>query len=226
VNASEHRRWEEELAAYALGALEPDETEAVEAHLAGCERCRADLRWLEPAVEVIPESVPQVTPPPGLRADLMAVVTREARAEERRRSPAGWRSWLLRPATAVAAALAVVAGLVGYSLRGEDEGPVVSEVEVAPRVEGAVAVLEHEGDAGTLRVGNVPELEGGEVYQVWIARGDSVEPSTAFRPDANGAAAANIPSGLDGADQVMVTQEPQAGAEEPSSDPIFTAVLD
>jgi anti-sigma factor RsiW len=226
VNTTEHRRWEQELAAYALDALEPEETEAVEAHLAECERCRDDLRWLEPAVELIPESVSQVTPPPSLRADLMAVVNREARAEERRRSPAGWRSWLLRPATAVAAALAVVAGIVGYAVRGDEEGATVSEVEVAPRVEGAVAVLEHEGDAGTLRVGNAPELDGGEVYQVWIARGDSVEPSTAFRPDANGAAAANIPSGLDDADRVMVTREPSAGAQEPSSDPIFTAALD
>jgi anti-sigma factor RsiW len=226
VNGSDHRRWEEELAAYALGALEAEETEAVEAHLADCDRCRADLRWLEPAVEVIPESVPQLSPPPSLRADLMAVVNREARAEERRRPQTGWRSWLLRPATALAAALAVVAGIVGYTLRGEDEGSVVSEVEVAPRVEGAVAVLEHEGDAGTLRVGNVPELEGREVYQVWIQHGDSVEPSSAFKPDANGAAAANIPSGLDGADQVMVTREPKPGAQEPSTDPIFTAELD
>jgi anti-sigma-K factor RskA len=226
VNRSEHRPWEEELAAYALGALDTEEAEVVEAHLAGCERCRADLRWLEPAIELIPESVPQVSPPPSLRADLMTVVNREARAEERARSPARWRSWLLRPATALAAALAVVAGIVGYSLRGEEEGPAVSEVEVAPRVEGAVAVLEHEGDAGTLRVGNVPELEGDEVYQVWIRHGDSVEPSSAFRPDADGAAAANIPSGLEDADQVMVTREPRAGAQEPSADPILTAELD
>jgi anti-sigma-K factor RskA len=226
VNDAEHRRWEEDLAAYALGSLERDEAEVVEAHLAGCERCRADLRWLEPAVGVIPESVPQLTPPASLRQGLMDTVTREARAEERSGSRTGWRSWLLRPATALAAVAALVAGLVGYSLRGEDEGPVVSEVEVAPRVEGAVAVLEHEGDAGTLRVGNVPDLEPKEVYQVWIERGGSVAPSSAFRPDAGGSASAEIPSGLEDADAVLVTREPRAGMQEPSSEPVLTAELD
>jgi hypothetical protein len=226
MNESEHRRWKEDLAAYALGALGPEEASAVEVHLAGCERCRADLRWLEPAVEVIPESVVQVSPPPRLRESLMAVVNREARAEEKRRSPARWRSWFLRPATALAAAAAVLAGIVGYSLRGEDEGPVVSGVEVAPQVEGATAVLEREGDAATLRVDNAPELEGGDVYQVWVRHGDSVEASSAFRPDAGGAAAANIPSGLEDADAVLVTREPRAGLDAPTTDPIFTAELD
>jgi anti-sigma-K factor RskA len=226
VNDAEHRRWEEDLAAYALGALEPQQVPALEAHLAECERCRADLRWLEPAVEVIPESVAQLSPPPSLRANLMEIVNREARAEERRSSRAGWRSWVLRPATALAAAAAVIAGLVGYSLRGEDEAPVVSGVEVAPQIEGATAVFEREGDAGTLRVDNAPDLEGDEVYQVWIMRGDAVEPSSAFRPDAGGAAAANIPSGLEDANAVLVTREPRAGMDQPSSDPIFTAELD
>jgi anti-sigma factor RsiW len=228
MSAPEHNRWEEDLAAYALGALEPEESGAIEAHLADCERCRADLRWLEPAVEVIPESVVQVATPPRLKGNLMEVVTREARAEERRRSPARWRSWVLRPATALAAAAVVLAGIVGYSLRGEDEGPVTSQVpvEVAPRMEGAVAVLEREGDSGTLRVANVPPVEGGEVYQLWVRHGNSVEPSSAFRPDAGGAAAANIPAGLEDADSVLVTREPRAGMDEPSSEPIFTADLD
>ena len=74
----EHRRWRAELAAYLLGSLEPDEIEALEGHLEGCERCRDELRWLQPAIDVIPASVPQVEPPPGLRARLMAEVRSDA----------------------------------------------------------------------------------------------------------------------------------------------------
>ena len=35
----------------------------VEAHLAECEHCRAELRWLEPSVEVLADSVTQLAPP-------------------------------------------------------------------------------------------------------------------------------------------------------------------
>ena len=41
----------DDLAAYALGALEPERgARASSEHLESCEDCRADLRWLAPAV--------------------------------------------------------------------------------------------------------------------------------------------------------------------------------
>jgi anti-sigma-K factor RskA len=226
MNEAGHRSWEEDLAAYALGALDDDEVAAVEAHLDECERCRADLRWLRPAVEVLPESVVQVDPPPRLRGRLMGVVRKEARREARRAARAerrpGWWGWALRPATALAATAIVVAGIAGYALRGGDGGP---DDTVRVEARGAVAVLERDGDSGTLRVSDMPALRGEEVYQVWIRSGAEVQPSSAFRPDESGAATATIPGELEGADAVMVTREPRAGREVPSSPPIFRASL-
>ncbi|HWC08565.1 MAG TPA: zf-HC2 domain-containing protein, partial [Solirubrobacterales bacterium] len=66
--------WFDQLAAYALGALEPGEATEVEAHLAECDRCRAHLRWLEPALQVLPESVERIEPPKGLRDRVTAEV--------------------------------------------------------------------------------------------------------------------------------------------------------
>ncbi len=43
MNATDHNRWKEDLAAYMLGALEPDEAAELERHLEGCERCRAEM---------------------------------------------------------------------------------------------------------------------------------------------------------------------------------------
>ena len=40
-----------------LGALEPGEAAELERHAEDCERCRAEMRWLTPAVEALPESV-------------------------------------------------------------------------------------------------------------------------------------------------------------------------
>jgi anti-sigma-K factor RskA len=236
MNDAAHRRWEEDVAAYALGALEEREAADVEAHLDECERCRADLRWLRPAIEVLPESVVQVSPPPNLRDELMAVVRRESRREAGRRAPglgrragAGWRSWAgwraraMRPATALAAAAIVAAAVAGYALRGGDDGEAGETVRVEAR--GAVAVLERTGDSGTLRVSEMPALKGEEVYQVWIRHGASVEPSSAFQPDRRGSATATIPANLEDADAVMVTREPRAGRRRPSTPPIFRAEL-
>ena len=46
----EHRRYQEDLAAYLLGALEGEEARDFERHLAGCATCQVDERWLHTAV--------------------------------------------------------------------------------------------------------------------------------------------------------------------------------
>ena len=54
MSATDHDRWSDDLAAYLLDALEPGEASALERHLAECTECRAELRWLAPAVERFP----------------------------------------------------------------------------------------------------------------------------------------------------------------------------
>ena len=71
MSEESHQRRREDVAAYALGALEPDEAAELERHLAGCERCRRDLRWLAPAVSTLGESVERLEPPASLRSELM-----------------------------------------------------------------------------------------------------------------------------------------------------------
>jgi hypothetical protein len=226
LSGEEHGRWHEDVAAYALGAFGPDNARAVEAHLAGCERCRADLRWLEPAVDVLAESVVQLSPTPRLREGLLAITSGEAKSAKRG-AKSGWRGWMLRPVTALAAAAIVAAGVAGYALRGgEEEGGQSVAFETAPAAGNAMAVLDRHGDAGTLRLTNLPPVEGSGVYQVWIAEGEAVEPSSAFRPGPDGEATATIPSGLDGADAVMVTREPGRGRTTPTLPAVFRTDLD
>lgn len=229
MNANDHARWEDDLAAYALDALGADDARAVEAHLADCERCRADLRWLEPSVDVLAESVVQVSPPLRLREELLATTRGEARAAAGAESRREWRAWALRPVTALTATAIVAAGVAGYALRGNDDGPaspVPVAFEAAPQAKGAVAVLDRHGDSGTLRVTNMPRVEGNDVYQVWIQRGNRVRPSSAFRPDVTGSVEAEIASDLDGADAVMVTLEPERGHTKPSLPALFESDLD
>jgi hypothetical protein len=211
-----HERWSDDLAAYALDALGRDEATAFEAHLAECERCRAELRWLEPAVDVLAESVTQLTPPPRLREELLAATSAEEPLPERTGWKRAWPRWATRPVTALAAIALLAAGVAGYALRGDDGGPVAPAPQMA---------LDRQGDRGTLRVSNLPEPEEG-VYQVWIQHGDRVSASSAFVTGADGSAETRIPSDLAGADAVLVTHEPGRGREQPSGEPLLETELD
>jgi Putative zinc-finger len=101
------------LAAYALHALDPDEARTVDAHVAGCDECRAELAELtalEAALGEVPPEAFLDGPPDG--GDLMLQRTlRQVRAERaavvaRDRGP---RRLL---------AAAAVVGLVGAALAG------------------------------------------------------------------------------------------------------------
>jgi anti-sigma-K factor RskA len=74
----DHAQWADSLGAYVLGALEPDEWERFEAHLAECPRCIHDVADLRVAADALPMSVPLVSPPPALKGRIMAVVNSEA----------------------------------------------------------------------------------------------------------------------------------------------------
>jgi anti-sigma-K factor RskA len=233
--AHESRR--DELAAYLLGALEPGEAAELERHLAGCEECRADLEWLRPAAQTLPEAVERVEPPRELRARVMAEI--EAGAERdgarhgHRGAPAGGYGrrllvWLrgpsLRPVAGLAAVLAIIAGVAGYAIHGRDSGGGATTV-VAGRAPGVTAEVVREGDSGTLRLANVGELPPGRVLQAWVRRGKRVESAKAlFVPNRDGTATAAI-GDMRGVNTVMVTAEPRGGSAHPTSPPIIAVAV-
>jgi hypothetical protein len=219
----------DDLVGYALGALDPESAPKVADHAARCERCRRELRRLDPALGVLAEAVDQLEPPASLRQSLMAIVRSEAEAAEPATSPARERrSWLrirgfsLGPATALATVLILVAALVGYGVR--DAGEEDAQTIAAQAPAGVTATLELSDDHGTLKASSMPELPKGAVYQVWVGRDGRVEPSSAFVPGAGGSAQAAVPE-LEGANRVMVTQESEPGHTRPTSKPMITVNL-
>lgn len=231
----DHERWQDDLAAYVLGALEPDEARQFEQHMDGCERCQAGLRWLMPAVNALPESVEQRQPPPSLRTKVIG----EARRDAAERS----QSWLhrlgavlrgsgrgpvaLRPALGMLAVLLVVA-FAGYAISsgGSEDGDGGSVV-VSGEPPGVVAkVVREEGESeGTLHLSNVEPLHGERVLEAWVQRDGEVAPVRAlFAPDHEGNATTALPN-MDGVEAVMVTIEPAGGSERPTSDPIATVAM-
>lgn len=240
TDLNEHRRrWDDDLAAYALHALDEREAALVESHLQGCETCTERISWLAPAVDVLPASVPQAVPPPELRLRLMEVVEREADEAapaspvkaRRRISMPVFGSFALRPALAgFGVALLLVAGIAGYALR--DGTSTSTETFTAyPTDESSLAggTLEVDGDEGSLLVANLPAPPRDEVYQAWIQHvgtNGRIVPSSVFVVHSDGSGAVAIPEGLDGAAQVMVTREPDGGSKKPTEGALLTAELE
>lgn len=232
--AMAHYRYRDDVAAYALGALDSTETLALERHLEECASCREYLGWLDPAVEMLPDSVPPLEPPRRLKRDLMSAVRADVKAHERaeRAGSRGRRILGLTwgPATALAVCMLLVAGLVtGYALRGDDTAQSVL-VEARPANPGVasgamVATLEVAGERGTLHVERLPPLPGDRVYQAWIGRDGEMVPSTPFVVRADGANEVAIDGSLEGADGVFITREPEGGSTEPTPPVLMKAPL-
>lgn len=240
MNETNHERWSEGIAAYMLGALEPDVAAELERHAEGCERCQAEIRWLTPAIDALPESVERLEPPRELRERVLAEVRFEAAPTDvpgDEPAAAGLfvraSHWLrelgsgpmgLRPVVGFAAAVLVVAAVAGFAIGGgigSDEGATTSTV-VAGKPPGVTAKMISEGDSGTLHLDNVKQLPSDRVLEAWVQRDGEVEPVEAlFVPDRKGKASTELPD-MDGVEVVMVTTEPRGGSESPTSAPIIT----
>ena len=67
-------RYHPSCSAYALDAVDPDETRAIDAHLAGCARPHGEARALIAAGDLVPAALEPVAPSSALRDRLMATV--------------------------------------------------------------------------------------------------------------------------------------------------------
>jgi anti-sigma-K factor RskA len=238
MSDSGHERWGEEVAAYMLGALEPEDVAEFEHHLEGCERCRSEVRWLTAAVEVLPEAVERHEPPPQLRERLLAEVGADARAAGTHAEPAergalhragrrlaglgsGPRDW--RRLAWLGAMLLLVVAIGGYEIGsggGDSGGGGGYEAFVSGDPPGVTAEVIREDDEGEIHLAAVGSLPSNRVLEAWVRRDGEIEPVKAlFVPDGEGDATTAL-GDMHGVDLVMVTTEPAGGSASPTSAPI------
>jgi hypothetical protein len=124
---------ERPLGAYVLQTLDPDERRDVDAHLAQCEICRAELVELEAVRNVLDEMPPEALLHGPPDADLVLQRTlRQVRSEAGTRARRGWMP-------AVAAAAVLLAGALGAGVavgRGTAPEPRVAPPTASPAVPG------------------------------------------------------------------------------------------
>jgi anti-sigma-K factor RskA len=225
---NDHARWSDSAGAYVLEAMPVAEREAFEEHLSTCTVCRDEVDELRPAAEALPMASPLMVPPPALKDRIMAEVEREAallgaagagadrpaRVERRR---FGWLGgWRLAP---VAVALVVAGVIAGSALSGPDTATYAFQ--------GQDARLEVEGNSARLVAEDLPAPPEGRVYEVWLMPEGSNTPQPTdvlFTPRDDGSAVAAIPK-VEGIRQVLVTDEPLGGRDEPSGELLMSAQL-
>jgi anti-sigma-K factor RskA len=218
----------EDVAAYALGALEPAEAEAFAQHLKTCTVCRDELEAFQQVVDLLPMTAPTFKASPKLRRRVRRAIADEPHpsAEQASRPRRSWRpEWLPRPVLGVAAGLAVIAVALVIVLSGGGSRSRVVEAQVTGHGSASLKITGHRGE---LIVQHFAAPPRGKIYEVWLVHGKQApQPTNAlFDVNANGSTEVNVPGSLEGVSQVLVTPEPAGGSKVPTHTPVIAAQLD
>ncbi len=209
---TDHPELENSVAAYVLGALDSDEQDSVQTHLESCAGCRELARRLQRAADALPLAAQMVTPPPRLRANIMAA----AAASPRSQSHPAPRAKVLRlpvrnrqafsdffgsmrfsPQAVVAVLAVAVLGLGAWNMSLSNQ---LGDAQRHPKVVSAVmtghdqllgsqAKVVDLRDQGVVLVSfsHLPKPAADKVYELWlITPAGNPEKAAVFQPEADG----------------------------------------
>jgi anti-sigma-K factor RskA len=227
----------DDLAAYALGALETGEHARVDEHVRACASCASRLAEYRALVGALPLALAPATPP----SDLWGAIRSDARRRRSRPEVWRWTGWR-RTAPWIAAA-AVGACLVTWNvwLHGEltryAQGPQVEKLARRParlviltgaarsqasgRVFAAV-----DGKSGHMAITGLPRLSAERVYQLWfVPKAGAPLTAATFNVDADGRAwvVISVPADLDETRGLVVTEEAAPGTRAPTGPSLLEA---
>ncbi len=202
-------------AAYALDALDADEREAYEDHLAGCASCREDVAAFSATAAELAFAVEPGSPPPALRGRILEA----ARAERPNVVPLRPR-WAA-PAAAIAAVAACVAvglGIWNVSLHNQLSSAHAQAVQHVPvsGIPGSL-VVSPSGSAA-LVVFSMPSAPAGKIYEAWVLRDGKAIPAGLFQ-GGPGPGFVPIQGKVPKGSKVAVTVEPETGSAHPTTTP-------
>ena len=191
----------EEAAAFALDALDHEEAEAFERHLADCPDCEGELEELRFAAAALAFAVEPPRPSRSLRRRVLDTGAQVIPLPRRRRPR------LLRAAAVAAAACAVLVAALRPWETGESE---VGFRRYAAKGADATLLVSRSG-AAVLAARRLPPLANGTVYELWVIAGGRARPAGLFR-DSLATLTRPVPRGA----TVAVSVEPAGGSSRPT----------
>lgn len=216
-----------DVAAYALGALDPDEARALQRHLVTCAVCRDELASLQGVAETLALAAPQLVSPRGLKRRVMSEIRKEPRRAQAGARKGSSLPLFVPPATVMAGALAVAAAVAAVVLLATSGSGGARLVRASVTTPGASAVLRLSDGQAALIVHHMPQPTAGKIYEVWLERrGAAPRPTDAlFGVTSSGSAAVAVPGNLRGVSAVLVTPEHRGGSLVPTHAPVIVAQL-
>lgn len=233
---SEHSTFQDNLAAYALGALDPEEAAALEQHLQGCESCRAELASYQRVSSGLLAALPARAPRPAARRSLEK---RLAGARSRTRPQPRFSLGQLAFG-ALLAALVVLNGVMvsQVSALRTEQAELLAQRQTDATVLAMLAypttktmAFDQNGVSGSLLIDQKRELVGvfawhltkppeGKTYQIWLIDQQGRRTSGGFlQPEAGYPFVTGIvwsPQPLADYTGIGVTLEPSGGSDQPT----------
>lgn len=226
---SEHEELENSIAAWVLGAAEPDEASRISSHVAGCASCREVVSRLQRTTNFLAFDAGELDPPARLRQRILSAtssneaplpgrVRERPRPFARRQQSLGWRlsARISVFAAAVAVLVALVAGVVAGEIAGHGAPPPAQNQVARFSLVGhdlmasaSATVIDLKSDGVALvDFRGLPALAPGKVYELWLITADKrVDPAGVFVPDSNGAKMVLVGKPLAGYVTMAVTTE-------------------
>ena len=213
---SVHEQFAEDLALYALGALEGDAKLSIEKHVQECASCRRELEQLRGDAALLALSSAGPKPPGRARVRLVDAIAREPRSQKKTASAPWWGvlGWV---ATAALAVVAVVIWQQNAQLKKDaaDAANVFEQQRAQLEKANAMAAILQSPDAARYDImpaswktppppsgkaifspdhgvvfiaSNMDPLPPQKAYELWLIprNGSAPIPAGVFKPDAHG----------------------------------------
>lgn len=224
---------EDDLGAFALGTLEAKEARAVQAHLSGCEVCRAEVSALEEAVFAIAETSERDVPA-RLRRAIVVRARRDRGAAPRRTGLAALLESLRRPvpfAVPIGLAILLAISLAAYVGARNDSDRYARALSgiAGARVVALAPTGEVSGVRGSLVIPadgaapylilDLPAAPTGKTWEAWLLRGET--PLAAGITNDRGVTTLVLTAPLAAGDGVAVTLEPSGGVDRVTGTPVL-----
>ena len=197
-----------EAAAFALDALDREQTEAFQQHLTACPECDAAVEELRFAAAALAFAVEPLAPSGSLRPRVLDTGA-QVIPLRRRRLPR-----FLAAAMVAAAACAVVVAAVRPWETGESQA---GFRRYDAKGANATLLVSRSGEA-VLAARRLPPLAAGTVYELWVIAGDRAQPAGLFRGSL-ATLTRPVPPGA----TVAVSVEPSGGSSRPTGPLVLRA---